>query len=141
MASKIAINKPGFLFKSSNFCNFLTIRFRSNSRSMQFKHISNNVGRDFLLPLLAFATVTRKVLTQNLLQKSFSNQTFYVTITNADMGSLKLLYTLFDKYFDHMLGKCEQNRMVRNIQNFEVYCKIWLTIFEKVLMPFWKTFL
>ena len=40
-----------------------------------------------------------------------------------------------------MLVKFEQNRMVRTIQNFVLYDKKWLTILEKVLTPFWKTFL
>ena len=35
----------------------------------------------------------------------------------------------------------EQNRMDRTIQNFELFDKNWLTIFDKVLTPFWKTFL
>ena len=39
-----------------------------------------------------------------------------------------------------ILVKFEQNRMVRNIQNFELIGKKRLTIFEKVLTPFWKTF-
>ena len=30
----------------------------------------------------------------------------------------------------------EQNRMVRTIQNFELFDKKWLTIFENVLTPF-----
>ena len=28
---------------------------------------------------------------------------FYITIADADIGSLKSLQTLFDKYLDHML--------------------------------------
>ena len=40
-----------------------------------------------------------------------------------------------------MLVKFEQNRMVRTMQNFEIFDKKWLTIFDKVLKPFWKTFL
>ena len=40
-----------------------------------------------------------------------------------------------------MLVKFEQNCMVRTIQNFELFDKKWLTIFDKVLTPFWKTFL
>ena len=43
--------------------------------------------------------------------------------------------------FDHMLVKFEQNRMVRNTQNFKAFSKKCLTIFEKVLRPFLKTFL
>ena len=52
----------------------------------------------------------------------FSSRVFYITIdiANADIGSLKSLHTLFDKYLDHMLVEFEQNRMVRTIQNFWV---------------------
>ena len=59
----------------------------------------------------------------------FSDQVFNVTIADADIGSLKSLHTLFDKYLDHMLVKFEQNRIVRTIQNFELFDKKWLTIF------------
>ena len=75
----------------------------------------------------------------NLLQKI--DRAFYVTIADADIGSLKSLHTLFDKYLDHMLVKFEQNRKVRTIQNFVLFDKRWLTTFDKVLTPFWKTFL
>ena len=37
---------------------------------------------------------------------------YYVTITDADSGSLKSRHTFFDKYLDHMLVKFKQNRMV-----------------------------
>ena len=43
---------------------------------------------------------------------------FYITTDYADIGSLKSLHTLFDKYLDHMLVKFERNRTVRTIQNF-----------------------
>ena len=75
-------------------------------------------------------------------KKRFSDRVFYVTIAEADIGSLKSLHTLFDKYLDHMLVKFERkNRMVRTIQNFELFDQKWLTIFDKVLMPFWKMLL
>ena len=48
---------------------------------------------------------------------------------------------LFDKYLDQMLVKFEQNCMVWTVQNFEFFDKKWLSIFDKVLMPVWKTFL
>ena len=61
---------------------------------------------------------------------------------DADIGGLKSLHTLFvPQYLDHMLVKFEQNRVVRTIQNFELFVKKWLTIFDKGLTPFWKTFL
>ena len=40
-----------------------------------------------------------------------------------------------------MLVKFEQNRMIRTIENIELFDKKWLSIFDKVLTPFWKTFL
>ena len=55
----------------------------------------------------------------NLQQKNgFSARVFYITIANADIGSLKFLHTLFDKYLDHMLVKFEQNRVVQTILSF-----------------------
>ena len=40
-----------------------------------------------------------------------------------------------------MLVKTEQNHMVRNVQNFELFDKKWLIIVYKVLTLFRKTFL
>ena len=48
--------------------------------------------------------------TANLLRKiGFPIGYFFVTIADADIGNLKFLHTLFDKYLDHMLVKFEQN--------------------------------
>ena len=44
-------------------------------------------------------------------------------IADADIGSLKSLHTLFDKYLDHMLVKLKQTRMVRTIPNFQLFDK------------------
>ena len=90
----------------------------------------------------ALASIARKNFYWQIYCKNwFSDRAFYVTIADADIGSLKSLHTLFDKYLDHMLVRFEQNRMVRTIQNFVLFDKKWLTIFDKVLMSFWKTFL
>ena len=56
----------------------------------------------------------------NLLQNLIFHSGIYVTIADADIGSLKSFHTLFDKYLDLMLVKFEQNRMVQTIQNFVV---------------------
>ena len=40
-----------------------------------------------------------------------------------------------------MLVEFERNHMVQTIQNFELFDRKWLTIFDKVLMPFWEMFL
>ena len=53
---------------------------------------------------------------------------FMLHIADADIGSLKSLHTLFDKYLDHMLVKFEQNRMVQSIQNFELFDQKLFTI-------------
>ena len=47
----------------------------------------------------ALATVARKSFNGNLLQKNwFSAGVFYITIPDADTGSVKSCHTLFDKY-------------------------------------------
>ena len=72
--------------------------------------------------MLAFAMVTRKSFYSKFVAKiSFSYQKFNVTISNADMGSLIFLHTLFDKYLYYMLVEFEQNRMLRNIHKFELF--------------------
>ena len=75
--------------------------------------------RDFGLPITAISTVAVKSSNGKFTVKNwFSEWIFYVTIADADIGSLKSLHTLFDKYLDHMLVKFEQNRMLQTIQNF-----------------------
>ena len=56
----------------------------------------------------------------NLLQKLIFDWTFYVTIADADIGSLKSLHTLFDTYLDHMLVK---------------FCAFW----RKMAYSFWHS--
>ena len=52
------------------------------------------------------------------------------TITNANIGSIKSLHTLFDKHLDNILVKFEQNRMARTTRNFEIfYYKTFLSFF------------
>ena len=57
---------------------------------------------------------------------------FYITIADADNGSLKSLHSLFDKYLDHMLVKFEQNRMVQTIPIFKLFDK-------KMVNHFWQS--
>ena len=89
----------------------------------------------------ALATVAGKSFNGKINAKiDFFRSGIYVNISDADIGSLKSLHTLFDKYLDHMLVKFEQNRRVQTQQNVELFDKKRLTIFDKVLTPFWKTF-
>ena len=95
-----------------------------------------------MLPMPAQANVARKNIASKFAAKNwFSGRTFYITIADVDIGSKKSLHTLFVKHLDHILVNFEQNRMVRTIQNFEVFHGKWLTIFDKGLTPFWMTFL
>ena len=81
----------------------------------------------------AIATVAQKSFNSKFTAKiDFFDRAFYVTITDADIKSLKFLHTLFDKYLDHMLVKFEQNRKVRAIQNFELFHK-------KKVNHFWQS--
>ena len=61
---------------------------------------------------------------------------FPATIANADIGSLKSLHTLFDKYLDHMLVKFEQNRMVQITRNLELFAKKKNQVYEN---HFWQS--
>ena len=45
------------------------------------------------------------------------------TVANADIGSLKSLNTLFDKYLDHLLVIFEQNCVVQTTGNLELFDK------------------
>ena len=82
----------------------------------------------------ALAIVAWKNLTAKRDYKNcFSDRTFYVTtIADADIRSLNSLHT----HFDHMLVKFEQNRIVRTMQNFELFDKKWFNSFDKALTPF-----
>ena len=138
--AKNGFKKSVFFFfcqKNSKFCTFWTIRFSSNFVTMWSKYVSNNVWKtsDLRCQHLQkwYEKIQILILFSNLMEKSwFSNRIFYVIITNADIESLKSLHTLFDKYLNHMLMKFEQNRMLRNIQNFELFGK-------KMVNHFWES--
>ena len=63
---------------------------------------------------------TSNVSISNGSTEECDNLAFYVTISDTDIGSLKTHHALFDKYLDHMLVECEQNRLVRTT-NFELF--------------------
>ena len=77
-----------------------------------------------------FATVAQKSFNVKFTAK-IDFPIFYATITDPGIGNLKILHTLFDYLLDHMLVKFEQNRIVENILNFELFGKNWLSILEK----------
>ena len=78
----------------------------------------------------ALVTVARKSFNGKFTEKKkkkkkkrFSDRAFHVTIADADIGNLKSLHTLYDKYFDQLLVKFEQNRMVGTIQDSVLFGK------------------
>ena len=106
---------------------------------MWSKYLSNNVWRDFILPMSALATVGRKRFNGKFTAKIDFPIGHFMFNVDTDIRSVKSLHTLFDKYLDPMLMKFDS--MVQNIKMFELFDKKWLTIFDKVFTPFWKTFL
>ena len=84
---------------------------------------------------------TEEFCLQIYCKKWFSDRTFYITIADADIGSIKYLHTLFFNYLDHILVNLEQNRMVRTLQAIELFDKKWLIIFAKGLTQFRMPFL
>ena len=93
----------------------------------------------------ALATVAGKIFNSKFAEKKkktqkkknkkrFSDQVFYVTISDADIESLKSLHTLFDNFLDHMLVEFEQNCMVQTIQNCELFDKK-----KKMVNHFWQS--
>ena len=44
-------------------------------------------------------------------------------VANAEIGSLKSILTLYDKYLNHMLVKFELNSMVQTLQNCDIFDK------------------
>ena len=121
MASKLCQKwfwKKKLSSKSSKFCAFWRIRFGSKFASMWFKYVSNNVWRDFRLPVPAFATVLRKSFNGTFLQKLIFRLGIYVTITYADIGSLKFVHTLFDKYLSKSIPKHSRWQF-----SYSIWCK------------------
>ena len=75
-----------------------------------------------------WATVARKGFNDKFTANIDFPIRHYVTIADADIGSLESLRTLFDKYLYHMLVKFEQNCMVRIILHFAFFDQRWLAI-------------
>ena len=64
------------------------------------------------LPMSALAMVARKILIFTAKIDFPVDRAFYVTIADAEIGSLKSLHTLFDKYLDNMLVEFEEKKIV-----------------------------
>ena len=56
---------------------------------------------------------------------------FHITIADPNIASIKSLHTSFVKLLYNILVNIEQNRMVRTIQNFE--------LFELMFKHFWQS--
>ena len=74
----------------------LIIRFCSNFTSMWYKFFLRNVWRYLRLQMSTSATVTRKRFQNYCINWCF-DRVSYVTIADADIGSLKSLHALLNK--------------------------------------------
>ena len=73
-----------------------------------YKHFSKNVWRDLRLQMSALPTaVGKRIDSKFTIRIDFFDRVFYIIIADADIGSLKSLHTLFDKYLEHMLVEFE----------------------------------
>ena len=89
---------------------------------MWSKYLSNNEWRDLRLSMSASANDNIKYpIGKSIFAVNLPLKLSPTTAANADIGSLRSLHTLFDKYLDHMLVKFEQNCMVQTTQNFELF--------------------
>ena len=122
-------------FKKLKISCSLDIQFCSNFTRMWSKYLSNNVWRDFRLPMSALATVAEKSFNGKFTAKIDFPLEYYILPLLLLILEV-LSRTLFDKYLDHMLVKFEQKHTVQTLQNFELFDKKWLNTFDKVLTPF-----
>ena len=86
---------------------------------MLSKCLSNNVWKDFRLPMSALVMAARKCFKGKFKMIFQSGILSYPADT--DIGSPKFLIALFNKHLEHMLVKFDQNRMVRTITSFELF--------------------
>ena len=118
-----------------------TIGFCSISLAYGTNIFLRNVWRDFRFPMSAIATVER-VFMANLLQKlifpigHFMLPLLMLTLEAKGL-SIHYLMSIWTTYWWNL------NKIVwsRTIQNFAFFDRKWLTIFDRVLTPFWKMFL
>ena len=73
-----------------------------------------------------------RVLTANGSKNWFSDRAFYVTIADADIGSLKSLHTLFDKVFGPHAGRIWTKSYGPN------YTEFW-AFWQKMVYHFWQS--
>ena len=91
---KMVFKNLGFLSKSQEFSTYVTIQFVSNFASILFTYVSNDVWRDFRLPVSEFATIAWKSFDGKFTTKiDFPIEHFMLLYTDNDIGSLKSLRT------------------------------------------------
>ena len=94
----------------------------------------------------AFATAIWNTLSKHQLYTlNFALKLFHVSIAIDNCRSQKDHLLFFDNYVYHKLAKFDQNRLIRNVQNFEVFflqkAVSQVKHSDISLAPFWKQFL
>ena len=97
--------KTRFFVMKLIFITFRTIQFGSNFTSMWSKYVSNNLWRDFGLPVSEFATVARKSFDVKFTAKNDFPIAHFMSPLLILIGSQNFFHALFNKYLDQMLRK------------------------------------
>ena len=134
-----------FLSKSSKFYLVWSIRKCSNFASLWHKYLFRNYKWHFRLPMPAFATAIWNTLSKHQLSTlNFAFQLFHVSIAIDSCRSQKYHLKFLNNNVYHKLAKFDQNRMIRPIQNFELFLRKAVSQVNHSdisLAPFWKRFL
>ena len=125
-----------FVEKLKISCSLDHTIFFSNFTSMRYKHSLRNVWRDFRLLMSALATVAGKSFNGKFTPKiDFPIRYFMLSLLILTLKVLSLsIHYLISIWTTNL--KFEQNRMVRTIQDFDLFDKKWLNIFDKAWTPF-----
>ena len=135
-----------FWWKSSKFCVVPTIRFCSNFTSMWSKCLSNNVWRDFRLPMSASAIIVPYKIPDRKINfnSKFTVKTLpYCRCWCWHWKSRVSPYNssnLFVPYTSEIWTKSYGPNYTK-FWAFWQKSEVSKTIFDKALTPFWKTFL
>ena len=106
--------------KSSKF--FIPYDFVQISPTCGSKYLSNSACRDLRFVSVRNGNI-KCLFGKSIFAVNLPLKLYRATVVNTDTGCLKSLHTLFDTYLDHMLTKFEPNRMVRDVQKFELFEK------------------
>ena len=100
------------------------------------------VSKESQIVLLATAMETWKSVNAKLRVKSWcSNRVFFVTVTNADIGSLKIHFQFHNKCLFHNLAKFEHYRIILTRWNVQIFGQKGVIYFQQTVDAIVEIFL